>query len=176
MQWTPVSPWLPTLAEWVNQPTLHSFKQSIDLSAIVPFAPSNTINMGTTVMPSVDASPSTTFASAYLNIFSNYTYPKVDGLINCMDPFPYTFLNSYQVWTLWCPVQPGSLNQIKFNFPLYPDAFGANFPYSMVFAYAYANTAGQMIGYRTEQSLSGTPQVCSTQKTTTYDKNSVNPQ
>lgn len=160
----------------MNQPSLHAFKQSIDLSAIVPFAPHNHINMGATIMPATDASPSTTFSSAYLNIFSNYSYPKVDDVVSCIDPFAYTYLNSYQVWTLWCPVQAGSLNQIKFNFPLYPDSFGSNFPYSMVFAYAYANTAGQMIGFRTEPSLSGAPQTCSTQKTTTYDKNSINPQ
>lgn len=174
--WTPVTTWTTSAVEWVNQPTLYTFKQSIDLAAIVPFAAFNNINMGTTVMPAVDKSPSTTFASAYVNIFSNYSYPTVDTLTKCIDPFGYKYQNTYQVWTLWCPVQPGSLNQIKFNYPLYPDSFGSNFPYSMVFSYSYSNTAGQMIGYRVEQALSGSPQTCTTQKTTTYDKNSNNPQ
>lgn len=149
LPWTPVNPWLTTLAEWTNQPTLYAFKQSIDLAAIIPFAPSNNINMGATVMPTIDASPSTTFSTAYLNIFSNHSYPMVDNSTACINPFGYTYMNTYKVWTLWCPVQPGSLNQINFNFPLYPDALGSNFPYSLIFAYSYANTAGRMIGYRT---------------------------
>jgi len=146
--WTPVNAWLTTLPEWVNQPTLHSFKQNLDLASIAPFTAYNNINMGTTVMPSTDSSPSTTFASAYLNIFSNYSNPLVDASVKCVDPFHYTYQNSYQMWTLWCPVQPGSLNQIRFNYPLYPDSLGASFPYSMIFSYSYANTLGQMIGYR----------------------------
>lgn len=137
-----------------------------------------TINMNSTVMPLTDTSPSTTFTSSYLPIFSNYTYPTVDLLPNkCVDPFPYTFMNGYTIWVLWCAVQAGSLNQIIINYPIYqPEFFGAGFPYSMVFAYSYSNTKGNMIGYRVDQNVGGTPQTCSTQKSTTYDKNSVNPQ
>lgn len=96
--------------------------------------------MGATLMPSTDLSPSTTFASAYMNIFSNYSYPVVDSNIKCIDPFAYTYMNSHKVWTLWCPIVAGSTNQIKFNYPLYPNSFGINFPYNMIFTYAYANT------------------------------------
>lgn len=72
----------------------------------------------------------------------------VDGSTKCVDPFAYTFNNTYKIWVLWCPIQPGSLNQIKINYPLYPSQFGSNFPYGMVFTYCYSNTAGNMIGYR----------------------------
>lgn len=86
-------------------------------------------------------------------------------------------MNGYTVWVLWCAVQVGSLNQIIINYPMYqPDFFGSGFPYQMVFAYSYANTKGNMIGYRVDQNVGGTPQTCNTQKSTTYDKNSVNPQ
>lgn len=104
--------------------------------------------MGTTVMPTSDANPSTTFTSAYLNIFSNYSNPLVDNAVKCVNPFYYCYQNGYNVWVLWCPVQAGSLNQIRVSYPLYPDSLGADFPYSMIFTYAYANTLGQMIGYR----------------------------
>jgi hypothetical protein len=132
--------------------------------------------MGATVMPTNDSSPSTTFTSAYMNIFSNYSYPLVDGNLPCVNPFSYTYMNSYKIWTLWCPVVAGSGNQIKFNYPLYPESFGTNFPYSMVFSYAYSNTSGRMIGYRVEQNSGGVPQTCNVIKSTTYDKNSNNPQ
>lgn len=148
LPWTPVSAWSPSTTEWVNQPTLHSYKQSIDLSAIVPFAPNNTINMGTTVMPLTDTLPSTTFSSAYLNIFSDFSNPLVDNLTKCVNPFAYTYTNSYKVWVLWCPLIVGAVNKISFNYPLYPDSLGANFPFSTIFSYAYADTAGKMIGYR----------------------------
>lgn len=148
LPWTPVSLWSSSAVEWVNQPTLYRYKQSVDLTQIIPYAPLGTINMGTTLMPTIDPSPSTTFASAYLNIFSNYSNPIVDSNLNCINPFPYTYMNSYKIWTLWCPIITGSINQIKYNYPLYPDSFGTNFPYNMIFTYSYANTEGKMIGYR----------------------------
>lgn len=133
--------------------------------------------MLTSVLPPNDVSPSSTFASAYTPIFSNYTFPTVDSINKCADPFGYTYMNLYKIYVLWCPMQAGSVNQIKINYPMYQaDYFGAGFPYQMVFSYAYSNTKGNMIGYRVQQSTSGTPQACITQKTTTYDKNSINPQ
>lgn len=147
--WNPSTAWNPSSPLWVNQPSLYQFSQAINISAIAPFSPFNTINMGTTVMPSTDTAPSTTFTSSYLNIFSNYTNPLVDNTTKCLNPFPYTYMNSYKVWVLWCPIKPGSTNQIVIKYPLYPDSFGANFPFNLIFTYAYANTLGAMIGYRT---------------------------
>ena len=148
LPWAPATPFTNTAQYWVNQPTLYTFKQSINITGIIPFSYSNTIKMGATLMPSTDTAPSTTFTSAYLNIFSNYSNPLVDNSSKCINPFAYTYSNSYKIWVLWCPVKVGFTNQILFNYPLYPDALGANFPLSTIFTYAYAATTGAMIGYR----------------------------
>jgi len=79
LPWNPTTPWTPTLSYWVNNAS-HSFKQSINISAILPYTPLNTINMAATVMQAPDLAPSTTFTSAYLNIFSNYSSPLVDNM------------------------------------------------------------------------------------------------
>jgi hypothetical protein len=104
--------------------------------------------MGGTVMPLIDTTPSTTFTSAFLNIFSNYSNPMVDNITKCIPPFSYTYMNLYRIWVLWCPITIGSLNQITFNNPLYPDSLGTNYPLSLIFAYAYSNTSGAMISYK----------------------------
>jgi hypothetical protein len=104
--------------------------------------------MGATVMPSPDTSPSTTFTSAFLNIFSNYTNPIVDNITKCVNPFLYTYMNLYKIWVLWCPITIGLPNQIIINNPLYPDILGTNFPLSLIFAYAYSNSSGAMIAYK----------------------------
>lgn len=176
MPWNPNTPFINTATYWVNQPSLYSFKQRINISGIAPFSYSNTINMEGTTMPTTDTAPSTTFTSAYLNIFSNYSNPLVDNTTKCINPFPYKFADLYNIWVLWCPIQVGFTNQILFSFPLYPDVLGAGFPFSLMFTYAYANTSGAMIGYRVENTTGGLPQVCKVARSSIYNKNTTLPQ
>jgi hypothetical protein len=172
IKWNPLDP---TSSEWVNGPGL-SYKQSINASGIAPFSASVSINMGPTVMPATDTAPSTTFTSAFLNIFSNYSNPMVDNITNCINPFPYTFRNTYKVWVLWCPMTVGVPNQIVINYPLYPALLGNSFPLGLILAYGYSSTSGAMIGYRLDQNTVTLVQMCSVNKTTSYNINSTNPQ
>lgn len=138
--------WTPSATQWGSE-TSYVYKQGIDLSSIMPYALSNSINMNGSSMP-MATQASTTFASAYVNIFSNYTIALVDNSTKCVPPFQYMFNNLYYIWILWCPINPSSPSQIIINYPLYPDSFGSNFPFGTVFAYAYANSTGYMIAYR----------------------------
>ena len=69
----PVDLWDDSLTSWVFDSSLYAFEQSIDLAGIERMVPSININLGTTTMPINETSPSTTFTSAYTNIFSSFS-------------------------------------------------------------------------------------------------------
>ena len=94
-----------------------------------------------TSMPMNDSSSSSTFSSAYINLFSDLSIPTANGL-SCPQPFSYKFQESYYIWVLWCPLSPLSTNQIVIPYPLYPNALGAEFPFDLAFSYSYCNSNG----------------------------------
>lgn len=127
-------------------------------------------------MSSTDVEPSSTFASAHLNIFSASSTASVDSVIACVNPFSYTYMNLYPVYVLWCPLASLAVNDIVIKYPLYPVQMGASFPYQLTFAYAYSNDLGHMKGYRLEGTSGGNAQACQTVKNTEYQRDATVPQ
>ena len=158
--------WASSLSNWVDQPT-YIYRQRIDLSRVKAYSSENIIKMNATSLPANEVSPSSTFTSIYFNIFSLYSNPTVDA-DNCVDPFGYSYGNNYQVYVLWCPLISQAVNDINFNYPIYPPEMGSGFPFTIAFAYAYSNTAGNMIGYRLESEAGGVAAACTTVKNNAY--------
>ena len=99
--------WTSGSSSWSNGWT---YNQGIDLSLIPSNWQSNKITMNGSVMNISDASPSSTFASAHFNIFSNDTNPLVDGLVPCAHPFSYLYAGTHPVYVLWCPLSGQGTN------------------------------------------------------------------
>jgi hypothetical protein len=117
------------------------YEQSIDLNRIDFYSTANLIDMKNSIITGIGLNPSTTFASRYASIFSNYSWANVNGN-NCSVPFTYFYQKLYSVTTIWCPMISNALNKITINYPLYPNNIAASFPYHIMFAYAFSDSYG----------------------------------
>lgn len=94
-----------------------TYKQGLNLNSLIQFTPSTTIDMlGSTL--TYAGTPSLTFTSAYINIFSSYTSALANN-IPCDQPFSYTYNSFYSVNVLWCPLINGGVNQVVINYPFF---------------------------------------------------------
>ena len=166
-QWTPTLAWTPSLLNWVENGA-YTYSQHLNIAGMQLYQPSIEIMMDSTAMANPDLSPSCTFSSAHINIFSNFSQVTINNGQKCVGPFSYVYLDSHSVWTVWCEVSVDSVNEILIGYPFYPNIIGSGFPFSQTFTYQYSNTAGRMIGYRVEQDSTYTPQTCTTIKETEY--------